>query len=60
MSYFNLTELQEAAAEKSGWSVSTEINPHPSVLKYNHCTTPTEVTTVNVNYEIDIVDGNWD
>lgn len=60
MSYFNLTELQEAAAEKSGWSISTELNSSlPSVLKYNHCKTVAEIEEVNPNYkgDLELIDG---
>lgn len=59
MSYFNLTELQEAAVEKSGWSVSTELNPLPSVLKYNHCKTVAEIAEVNPDYmeDLELIDG---
>lgn len=59
MRYFDLTKLQEIIAEKSGWSVSMELND-PTVLKYNRCMTPTDVVAVDANYEADIVDGNWD
>lgn len=59
MTYFNLTELQEAAAEKSGWSVFTELNPPPSVLKYNRCKTVAEIKEVNPNYreDLELIDG---
>lgn len=59
MSYFNLTELQEAATEKSSWSVSAELNPPPSVLKYNRCKTVAEIKEVNPNYreDLELIDG---